>query len=1112
MNVSYFSFYKILIITIFLLVNISSAFSQEDQLKLIINNYDYELTPVRVLNDNRIIFDNFSNLEIWDLKEKKLIKTLKRDGFEITVTDGKNICFALIRRGKVNIRCPNNERFELKKIKILQVPLSYDPGVYVPIDDPEYTIFKGEKHAITIYQENSIKIWDKYSGKLIKKISGFNSHIERNPPIEVKNDEIKAFLQDKTFRTWNRNTGNLKSSTYLDNSDKAYSYKNKYYLTNEELKKLKISKDNISEFIKTEKGLIIGTNNGEINFYSKELSLIHTIKAHKNSVSNLLISKDKLISGSASDKEISIWDIKTFKLLHKINNIKFLDWFFLSNNESLITADSFGEDKTIDIWDIKTGLYSYKSIYHDEQITDMTLFNDKLITSFYDKTIKVWDLKSRKLLFNFNNVNGINEINNGYLYSNSDKIGELKVWSLKNGKLIRRIKAYNQSVSSLIFSTKKIYTVGNDNVIKIWDLEKKHILKSLNLSHYQSDKLTIDKNNFYIANNQNQIEIFDLASGKKLKKLSEKSKPLFLFSENNNLIIISEKSVKVIETKNFKTISIINTKKPYIFSNVDNNKLVILKPDNNLEVLDLKAGKVLKILKNKSPLNIITISGNRIITAFKNNYDQREPGKDLNIWDLNSGKLIKTVPYILGFIVNRDKIYANEHDGICNVIDLFTGKITDRIGNKFAYNLGIRLEKNRLIYQLNLLDRDKQKRDYKHITKYFNNVINFIDFENNKKINSIKDIGTINLSIVYEDKLLYTISPMGLIRIIDLKTGNLISTLKDKFYIDFSNIRIFDNKVMITSDSSSIPVKIFDIQTGNLLKSFDVKSSVSRFTLIENNVITGHDDGVINIWDYDSGKLINSIKAHDERITLLLVNKNKIISSLIYKNNIKVWSIKTGELLYEIKLPEHEDISEYSTSLTDDNLIIVSGIEHNKYQNIRIWDLKDGKLTKEILNSFVYDINKNEFYTLDNNSIKIFNKDNLNQIFSYDLPKMAKNMDIINTFIKNDYLFVSGKSFIESNKGKNYDYSKTKLWIWNNSTRNFINSIEISFNNIIGLNDKVLLTATENSGTAYWRLSDRKLLAIQYFFPTATFTITPEGYFSGEGNYKDYIYFLKDKL
>ena len=100
-----------------------------------------------------------------------------------------------------------------------------------------------------------------------------------------------------------------------------------------------------------------------------------------------------------------------------------------------------------------------------------------------DKTIKVWDLESGRLLRSLEgHTDGVNAVAltpDGRIVSGSaDKT--IKVWDLESGHLLRSLEGHTDGVKTVALTPDgRIVSGSEDNTIKVWDLESGRLLRSL---------------------------------------------------------------------------------------------------------------------------------------------------------------------------------------------------------------------------------------------------------------------------------------------------------------------------------------------------------------------------------------------------------------------------------------------------------------------------------------------------------------------------------------------------------------------------------------------------------------------------------------------------------
>ena len=226
---------------------------------------------------------------------------------------------------------------------------------------------------------------------------------------------------------------------------------------------------------------------------------------------------------------------------------------------------------------------------------------------------------------------------------------------------------------------------------------------------------------------------------------------------------------------------------------------------------------------------------------------------------------------------------------------------------------------------------------------------------------------------------LISLSDDQTVKIWDLSTGECLKTFDDHIP-DVKIIFILPNKKFICVHYADInknsKIKIWDINTYECLNTFKNDSPVESLCLISNNLIAcGCNDGSIMICDFISLTKIKSFKAHYGSISiLLLADKTKLISSCnvrYYKSTIKIWSLETCECIKVL----------YESSFNFQSLDITLGCNllcHGIACFVSFFEKDTGEKSKSI--EFVYDVvgilSVNEelmIVALENGEIQLYN-------------------------------------------------------------------------------------------------------------------------------------------
>ena len=193
------------------------------------------------------------------------------------------------------------------------------------------------------------------------------------------------------------------------------------------------------------------------------------------------------------DDLITLWsfDQKKPEITKKLvgHNKPVTDILYYRDTHSLISS-SF--DKTIRIWDIDSGTLTKTLKKHEDVVLNLVLLNDLYIfcSSSSDKTIQFWDIETYEAKSNYKIDTKIMKM----IYVNSEETKYSLVCGCKGGflywfinaetlklELKKKIKAHNSSINHLFYikNNKILLSSGNDKSIKIWDIATKELAKEL---------------------------------------------------------------------------------------------------------------------------------------------------------------------------------------------------------------------------------------------------------------------------------------------------------------------------------------------------------------------------------------------------------------------------------------------------------------------------------------------------------------------------------------------------------------------------------------------------------------------------------------------------------
>jgi WD40 repeat protein len=162
-----------------------------------------------------------------------------------------------------------------------------------------------------------------------------------------------------------------------------------------------------------------------------------SIKTSRNG--KFLISIDDYAENEEKEQNtFKVWDIELGKLLYVSSRYDYLDIDCLDINQYGQLAILEGLSNTIKILDVYTGEIEYILTGHSEFITCLSIYPDSdgqfLISGSEDTTIKIWDLKTGKIVQNlskhlYGNIS-FTISNNGQFLISKDDENYVMIWKL----------------------------------------------------------------------------------------------------------------------------------------------------------------------------------------------------------------------------------------------------------------------------------------------------------------------------------------------------------------------------------------------------------------------------------------------------------------------------------------------------------------------------------------------------------------------------------------------------------------------------------------------------------------------------------------------------------
>ncbi|MCB1157698.1 MAG: caspase family protein [Leptospiraceae bacterium] len=711
---------------------------------------------------------------------------------------------------------------------------------------------------------------------------------------------------------------------------------------------------------------------------------------------------------------------------------------------------------------------------HSSSVSGILLTKDgkKLISYSSDYTIKIWDIKTEKLLQSLEgHTGGIKGVqltkDEKKLISYSDD-GTIKIWETSSGKLLYSLEGHTWWITGIHLTrdNSKLISYAMDGTIKIWETSSGKLLHSLeeHTNYVNGIQLTKDETKLISYSHDATIKIWELKTGKLIKSLkwyafvygiqiTADEEKIIPYSYSKVIEIIEIKSEKVIHSLEGHTNGVSGVQ-----LSKDGKKLISYSEDNTIKIWEMETGKLIHSLEGHTN----GVSGVQL-TKDEKKIISYSWDDTIRIWVVGSGKLIHFLEghtnRVEGVQLTKDekKIISYSADGTIKIWEIKTGKLI-------------------------------------HSLEGHNSIIELAQFEINKK------------------KLIYTvrnlINKKYTIKIREMETGKIIHSLEG--HTDpISGVQLTKNEKKIISYSEyDKTIKIWDMESGKLIHSLEGHINwIKRVQLTkdEKKIISYSNDRTIKIWDMETGRLLKSLEIKEPLSGLIFTkDEKKIISYCRDNNSVQIWDILSGKLLQSLnghtKYTEGHVLYTNGVLLTEDEKKLIS---YSGYMIgiVKIWDIKYWSIFSIFNNKSGKLLQSFEGHTGNINGV-LLTKDE-NKLISYSADGTIKIWNIktgeLQTTLEGTSAILRVQLAKSEKKLISYSYDR-KIKIWSIDSGKLLHSFEHFSSEIIKYIFKeefnLLISFSKDSSIRYWNTDTGELLVTQLLFNDGhSMYYTPENYY-----------------
>ncbi|EFA85235.1 WD40 repeat-containing protein [Heterostelium album PN500] len=288
----------------------------------------------------------------------------------------------------------------------------------------------------------------------------------------------------------------------------------------------------------------------------------------------------------------------------------------------------------------RNGKYEVTTLVgHSEPISSILFNGESIISSSYDKSLRVWDYSSAecKLVIPTNDVECMQLDHTNKQVITGTKNGHINLWDITDGTQKFSEKGHLYFISSLKgnYNSTLFCSGAKDKTIKLWDVLQNKMVSSIGFP--KSALLNIewceDQKNHIVVSGGNILSLIDVETGQTVRNFQGHTNDIHCFSVVDGLIASSgiDETIKVWDKRD-----VVGTKSIKVDATVyclkfqpSHNIIITGSNDHTVSSYRLDSGRLeYHFIGHQNPISVLHLDKERIVSGSLD--------KNLYVWNCNT--------------------------------------------------------------------------------------------------------------------------------------------------------------------------------------------------------------------------------------------------------------------------------------------------------------------------------------------------------------------------------------------------------------------------------------------------------------------------------------------